>query len=106
MKYLVSSLLYFFGLMLLCVFCLILFEDKPLDISLIVTFVSWTLLYAYNDKLVLVYLSAREVIDTDEQELFQRIKNEVYKTNLPLPKVYLYSGNFSNCFITGRKYFR
>lgn len=100
MKYFLSSFLYFLGVMLLGVICFIVFEGQILKASLILSFAMWTLLYTYTDKLVLIYLNAREVIDTDEQELFQRVKNEVYKTDLPIPKIYTYNGNSKNCFVT------
>lgn len=100
MKYILSSSLYFAGLVLLCGMSFIVFEGQVLKLSLILSFVVWTVLYTYTDKLVLIYLNAREVIDTDEQELFQRIKNEVYKTDLPSPRIYLYGGNSKNCFVT------
>lgn len=56
-------------------------------------------MFVYLDKFVLVYLNAREVIDTDEQRLFQKIKNEVYKTTTPIPKVYLCNASHQCCFI-------
>ena len=59
----------------------------------------WGMIYYYIDKILLMILSAREVIDTDQQELFQCIKNESYKSFEKLPRVYLYSGLKKTCFI-------
>ncbi len=55
--------------------------------------------FAYMDKLVLMALKAREVIDTDEQNLFQSLKNESYKSFTKLPKIYLFSGDNISCFV-------
>lgn len=100
MKYLLSGLLYIFGLSLFCAVAFMLFEGSALNLALVGCAVIWSLFYAYSDKIVLIYLNAREVIDTDRQELFQRIKNEVYKTGQSEPKVYIYSGRQGNCFVS------
>lgn len=44
-------------------------------------------------------IKAREVVDTDQQLLFQCMKNEAYKSGGTLPKVYLYSGKSLKCFV-------
>tara|TARA_Y100000768_G_scaffold389043_1_gene391398 strand:- start:8904 stop:9662 length:759 start_codon:yes stop_codon:yes gene_type:complete len=44
-------------------------------------------------------LKAREIINTDEQELFQVIKNNSYRHHQALPKVYLYNSSVENFFI-------
>lgn len=46
-----------------------------------------------------MFINAREVIDTDEQLLFQNVKNVSYKSYEKLPSVYLYSGQKLNCFV-------
>lgn len=100
MKYLLSSLLYIFGLSLFCAVAFMLFEGRALNFALFFCAATWTIFYAYSDKIVLIYLNAREVIDTDRQELFQRIKNEVYKTGQSEPKVYIYGGSQGSCFVS------
>lgn len=70
-----------------------------LDLVLLLIVLGWTVTFLFLEKILLIYLGAREVIDTDEQKLFQRLKNEAYKSFEKVPKVYLYSGNSKRCFI-------
>lgn len=60
---------------------------------------TWGVIYFHLDKLVLMQIKAREVVDTDQQLLFQCMKNEAYKTGSTTPKVYLYSGQSLKCFV-------
>lgn len=59
----------------------------------------WGIVYLYLDKFLLALLKAREVRDTEEQFLFQSLKNESYKMKMSCPKVYLYTGFSKNCFV-------
>ena len=59
----------------------------------------WGVVYIYIDRILLIFLNAREVIDTDEHRLFQIIKNNTYKYKGQIPKIYVYDGNFENCLL-------
>lgn len=61
--------------------------------------ISWFIGLFYIDKVLLLFLGAREVIDTDEHHFFQILKNNAYKNRVHVPKVYLYDGNLENCFL-------
>lgn len=60
---------------------------------------AWCVLYTYMDKIILFFLGAREIIDQDNQELFQQLKSETYKEFEKMPKVYLYSGKALKVFL-------
>lgn len=59
----------------------------------------WCLSYVYLDKIILFFLGAREIIDQDNQELFQQLKSETYRSFEKIPKVYLYGGNGLKGFV-------
>ena len=86
-------------LLLLCVVPYVFFEGRFLNIVLCLITLIWTLLYVYMEKILLFQLSAREIIDTDHQELFQCIKNNSYTSTERKPRVFLYSGNIKCCFV-------
>ena len=68
-------------------------------VALLMLIAFWILCYVFIDKMILFFLGAREIIDSDNQELFQELKNQTYKAFETTPSVYLYSGNSLNCFI-------
>ena len=56
-------------------------------------------LFLYSDKLLLLFLGAREVIDSDHQKLFQVLKSEIYREVEEMPSIYLYSGHRLKAFV-------
>ena len=46
----------------------------------------------FSDKIILLFLGAREITDFDQHDFFQILKTEVYKELEDLPAVYLYNG--------------
>jgi hypothetical protein len=96
----IKSIVLYFGLLLaLCVVPYVFFEGYNLIISTAIVVTSWSVLYLYIEKILLFQLDAREVIDTDQQELFQFLKNQSYTSSEKTPKVYLYSGSGLSCFV-------
>jgi len=61
--------------------------------------ISSILIFIYSDKFILLFLGAREVIDADNQTLFQALKSETYREHEKFPKVYLYSGHRVKAFV-------
>ncbi len=99
MKLFKSVILYLCTSVVPCILLYLVFDGVLLKVTTTLLLVTWGLLYLYIDKVLLILLNAREVIDTDQQILFQNIKNEAYKTYQKLPKVYLYTGQEDNCFV-------
>jgi hypothetical protein len=99
MKYLISCIIFILTLLPPCVGFVLLFEGRTLWILFGVFSLIWALVYKNIHKVLLLLLKAREVIDTDHQELFQNIKTNVYQNFKKTPKVYLYDGTFKNCFL-------
>jgi hypothetical protein len=99
MKYLISCIIFIFTLLAPCVFFVLLFEGNTLLVTFSLFSFAWALVYKNIHKVLLLLLKAREVIDTDHQELFQNIKTNVYQNFKKSPKVYLYDGSFKNCFL-------
>ncbi len=99
MKTIQSLTLYIFTLIAPCTLIFLLASEFWLKIVLAVYMTLWGYMYIYIDKILLMILSAREVIDTDEQLLFQRLKSKSYKEQEKMPMVYLYSGHQPNCFL-------
>ncbi len=99
MKHINSIILYILFSVLPVAAIFILFEGHIFQGVLALYILTSVLLYTYLDKIVLILLSSREVIDTDEQKLFQCLKNESYKSFQKVPRVYVYSGDRDGCFI-------
>ena len=59
----------------------------------------WGGVFVFLDKFILMSLEAREIIETEQHELLQAIKNQRYKNFQAMPRVYLYSGHMKNCLI-------
>lgn len=94
-----SGFLFLLMVSLPCVIIYLFFSDLAFYLIFASYLILAFLLYSYIDKYLLMILNAREVIDTDEQRLFQCIKNYSYRSNMVAPKVYLYSGSKRRCFI-------
>ncbi len=77
----------------------LLLEGLVLKVLLIGFLLLWGVVFTHLDKIILLFLNSREVIDTDEQSFFQALKNESYKSFENIPKVYLYSGGRESCFV-------
>lgn len=59
----------------------------------------WFIMFWYADKLILLSLGAREIIDADNQPLFQSLKSQTYRYHEKIPRVYLYSGHRVKAFV-------
>lgn len=66
-------------------------------IVLIMNFVS----YWFSDKIVLMMYRGKEVKDTNNR-LYKIVDGVRHMVTLPMPKVYILPGNYSNAFATGR----
>jgi len=58
--------------------------------------------YWFSDKLVLRMYKARPVSESEAPELHAMVKNLALKASLPMPHVYIISGDTPNAFATGR----
>ncbi len=61
--------------------------------------VSWL----YADKAILFFLGAREVTGGDQPQFYNAALQEAYKLGVPLPKTYIYEGNFERGFVLQNK---
>lgn len=59
--------------------------------------------YYYSDKQVLAHYNAVEVQDSHHR-LYQIVKKLVYRSDLPMPKVYIIPDGVPNAFATGRNH--
>lgn len=59
--------------------------------------------YYYSDKHVLAHYNAVEVQDTHHM-IYKIVKELVYKSGLPMPKIYIIPDNMPNAFATGRNH--
>lgn len=99
MKYLGSLLLYSISLIIPIGLINLIFEGTFFYVLSVTYALAWLAVYLNIHKVILLLLDAREVIDADQQKLFQNIKASSYKTYTKAPKVYLYSGSYKNCFV-------
>lgn len=99
MKTIYSITIFLLVAMLPCATLYIIFEGIFFEISLLLFLLVWGYAYFYLDKFLLMVLNAREVMDNDEQNLFQKVKNTAYKSIEKMPSIYLYSGHRPNCFV-------
>ena len=58
--------------------------------------------YWKSDSIVLAQYNAREVTESDNQELYNTVKKLAYNANLPMPRVYIIPTETPNAFATGR----
>lgn len=98
MNILKSLVLFLFISLLPAVLIYLIFDGFYFKIFIGAFLFLWGILYIHLDKLILMLLRAREVVETDEQHLFQAIKNHSYKSKMVVPKVYLYTGSKIKCF--------
>ena len=79
---------------------IVLATDGAIRIVLLSALVfSFIILFWFSDRLILLSLGAREIIDADNQALFQSLKGQSYRYHEKAPKVYLYSGHRVKCFL-------
>jgi len=60
--------------------------------------------YWFSDKLVLAMYRAKEIKEHDNKRLFRIVREVAQLAGIPMPKVYIVPGAFSNAFATGRNY--
>jgi len=58
--------------------------------------------YWWSDKLVLALYKAKEVDENKAPRLYKIVRKVAHLKNIPMPKVYIIPGIFSNAFATGR----
>lgn len=91
--------MYFLSASLFLGLCSLIWGGVTLYAIVFIVLVLWFLVFINLHKFILVFLGAREIIDTDHQELFQHIKSSVYERETKTPKVFSYNGSFKNCFL-------
>ncbi len=74
------------------------FAGLALVISGVLSFAS----YYFSDSMVLAISGAKEVVPTDDPELYHVVENLSIAAGLPKPKIYLISDAAPNAFATGR----
>jgi len=99
MKFVISLFLYCLIYLPVAVVSYILLDESIFIIFSCIALTSWLFIYIYIDRILLIFLGAREVIDTDEHRFFQVIKNNAYKNRVIPPRVYIYNGNYEGCFL-------
>lgn len=99
MKTFYSLLIFLLVALAPCIILYIALEGILFELSLFIFLGIWTYAYFYLDKFLLMVMNAREVMDSDEQNLFQKVKNTAYKSIEKTPSIYLYSGYKPNCFV-------
>jgi hypothetical protein len=57
---------------------------------------SYLFIWLYPDKIILGYLGAKEINQSDNESLFQILKNIIFRRNILIPKIYSIS-NFECC---------
>src|SRR3989339_1429772 len=60
--------------------------------------------YWFSDKLVLAIYRAKPVAENDAPKLYKIVSEVSQLAKIPVPKVYIVPGNWSNAFATGRDY--
>lgn len=73
-----------------------------LTVALIFSIAMNFLSYWFSDKLVLFMYRAKEIKESDDPRLFKVVREVSGLAGIPMPKVYVISGQFSNAFATGR----
>jgi len=58
--------------------------------------------YWFSDKIVLAMYRAKEVKESDEPDLYKIVHEVAHLANVPMPKVCVIEGPWSNAFATGR----
>lgn len=79
---------------------IVLLSEGLLRLSLsLLLLICLLLVFYYAEKLILLSFGAREIIDADNQVLFQALKGQTYRHREKQPKVYLYTGHRVKCFV-------
>lgn len=99
MKFIFSGLIFIVILIPILVLNFILWNENTFLVLGSLSTLAWFFTYLYIDKILLAFIGAREVIGTDENMLFQVLKNQAYTNSTQLPRVYVYDGNSENCFL-------
>lgn len=99
MKILITFLIFLLTSIVPCAIIYLVFDGLVQVTLLSLYVVAWLLINYYLDKFILVFLKAREIMDTDRPVFYQAIKNQAYKNHTSEPKVYLYSGSSKKCFV-------
>ena len=60
--------------------------------------------YWFSDKLVLAIYRAKPVTEKEYPKLYKIVREVSQLAKIPMPKVYIVPGNWSNAFATGRNY--
>lgn len=60
--------------------------------------------YWFSDKLVLAIYRAKPVTEKEAPRLYKIVREVSQLAKIPVPKVYIVPGNWSNAFATGRDY--
>jgi len=92
----------FFYSIIAMILTLVFLDYSLLGFFLLVTgmtLVSWL----YSDKAILFFLGAREVTGGDQPSFYNAALQEAYKLGVPLPKTYIYEGNFERGFVLQNK---
>jgi heat shock protein HtpX len=58
--------------------------------------------YYYSDKIVLATSGAKQIIESDNPQLFHTVENLCIGDGLPMPKIYIINDVSPNAFATGR----
>jgi len=58
--------------------------------------------YWFSDKLILAMYRAKEVTAKEQPKLYKIVKQVSELAGVPMPKIYIIPGEFSNAFATGR----
>lgn len=96
----IKSFFIFFATLLVPVLGIILVSDGALRVTLILMLVLfWLIVLYFAEKLILLAFGAREIIDADNQLLFQALKGQTYRYHEKPPRVYLYTGHRLKCFV-------
>lgn len=96
----IKTILIFISTLIIPALGVFLLTGGVVRIALLVTlFVVWLVIFWYSDKLILLSLGAREIIDADNQTLFQSIKSQTYRHHEKMPRVYLYTGHRVKSFV-------
>lgn len=99
MKLFFSACIFLLVLIPLLLLNFIIWDEKAFILFGSFTTIAWLIAYVYIDRILLAFLGAREVIGTDENTMFQVLKNNAYKNRCSIPRVYVYDGQSEHCFL-------
>jgi len=76
--------------------------QQGLFIALVFSILMNFLAYWFSDKIALAIYRAKKVTEKESPRLYKILNQVTSLANIPMPKVYIIPGNFSNAFATGR----